>query len=104
VLTGRFGYAFPGQENRLHPMSDNTINKAPRNIGYRHDEMTGHGFRGLASTLLNEQGWGADAIERQSAHNEKNEVRGAYNYADHIQLRRKMLRPTGTARRGIHRE
>ena len=91
VLTGRFEYVFPGQGNRLHPMSENTINKALRNMGYGHDEMTGHGFRGLASTLLNEQGWDADAIERQLAHNEEDEVRGAYNHAEHMRLRRKMM-------------
>lgn len=72
-------------------MSENTINKALRIMGYAHDEMTGHGFRSLASTLLNEQGWDADAIERQLAHNEEDEVRGAYNHAEHMRLRRKML-------------
>ena len=53
---GRSEYVFPAQGNRSHPMSENTINKALRIMGYGHDEMTGHGFRSLASTLLNEQG------------------------------------------------
>jgi hypothetical protein len=72
-------------------MSENTINKALRTMRYSGDEMTGHGFRSLASTLLNEQGWEADAIERQLAHNEEDEVRGAYNHAEHLRLRRKMM-------------
>ncbi len=53
--------------------------------------MTGHGFRSMASTILNEQGWHADAIERQLAHAERNKVRGAYNYAEHLPERRKMM-------------
>ena len=53
--------------------------------------MTGHGFRSMASTLLNEQGWHADAIERQLAHIEHNKVRGAYNYAEHLPERRRMM-------------
>ena len=47
-------------------MSNNTVNAALRRLGYSHDEMTGHGFRTLASTLLNEQGWNPDLIERSS--------------------------------------
>jgi len=53
--------------------------------------MTGHGFRSMASTLLNEQGWHRDAIERQLAHAERNAVRAAYNYAEHLPERRKMM-------------
>ena len=53
--------------------------------------MTGHGFRSMASTLLNEQGWNRDAIERQLAHGERDEVRAAYNYAQHPPERRKMM-------------
>jgi integrase len=51
----------------------------------------GHGFRSMASTLLNEQGWNRDAIERQLAHGERDEVRAAYNYAQHLPERRKMM-------------
>jgi integrase len=58
--------------------------------GYGGDEMTGHGFRSMASTLLNEQGWHRDAIERQLAHSERDNVRAAYNYAEHLPARRKM--------------
>src|ERR1700723_1347654 len=54
-------------------------------------EMTGHGFRSMASTLLNEQGWNRDAIERQLAHSERNSIRAAYNYAEHLPERRRMM-------------
>jgi integrase len=54
-------------------------------------EMTGHGFRSMASTLLNEQGWNRDAIERQLAHAERNNIRAAYNYAEYLPERRKMM-------------
>lgn len=53
--------------------------------------MTGHGFRSMASTILNEHGWPADAIERQLAHVEGNSVRAAYNYAEHLEKRREMM-------------
>lgn len=53
--------------------------------------MTGHGFRSMASTILNEQGWNRDAIERQLAHAERDEIRAAYNYAQHLQERKKMM-------------
>jgi integrase len=53
--------------------------------------MTGHGFRSMASTLLNEQGWRYDAVERQLAHAERNGVRAAYNYAEHLPERREMM-------------
>ena len=72
-------------------MSENTVNAALRKLGYTSEEMTGHGFRSMASTLLNEWGWNRDAIERQLAHSEQNGVRAAYNYAEHLPLRRKMM-------------
>jgi integrase len=72
-------------------MSENTINAALRRLGYTKEEMTGHGFRSMASTLLNEQGWHHDAIERQLAHAERNNVRAAYNFAEHLPERRKMM-------------
>lgn len=62
-----------------------------RCLSYSGDQMTGHGFRSMASTLLNEQGWSRDAIERQLAHGERNKVRAAYNYAEHLPERRKMM-------------
>lgn len=90
-LTGSDKYLFPSNRSRERPMSDNTINGALRRLGFTKDEMTGHGFRSMASTLLNEQGWNRDAIERQLAHSEKNGVRAAYNYAEYLPERRKMM-------------
>ena len=70
---------FPSLRSATRPMSENTINAALRRLGYAQDEMTGHGFRAMASTLLNEMGkWNPDAIERQLAHSEPNAVRRAY--------------------------
>jgi len=90
-LTGSGRYVFPSERTRDRPMSENTINAALRRMGYAKDEMTGHGFRSMASTLLNEQGWHRDAIERQLAHGERDAVRAAYNYAEHLPERRKMM-------------
>jgi integrase len=90
-LTGDGRYLFPSERTRARPMSNNTVNAGLRRLGYTGDEMTGHGFRSMASTLLNEQGWNADAIERQLAHTEANETRAAYNYAKHLPERRRMM-------------
>ncbi len=92
LFTGPEGLIFPGVRSATRPISENTVNAALRRIGYTADEMTGHGFRSLASTLLNEQGrWDSDAIERQLAHSEENGVRAAYNYAQYLPERRKMM-------------
>ncbi len=90
-LTGHKEYVFPGARGNARPMSENTVNAALRYLGYAKNEMTGHGFRSMASTLLNEQGWPRDAIERQLAHAERDEVRAAYNYAEHLPVRRQMM-------------
>jgi integrase len=90
-LTGRGKYVFPSLRTGDRPMSENTVNAALRRLGYDKSEMTGHGFRSMASTLLNEQGWGRDAIERQLAHTERDAVRASYNYAEHLPERRRML-------------
>jgi integrase len=90
-LTGELKFAFPGVRAAFRPMSDNTTNAALRRLGYTKDEMTSHGFRSMASTLLNEQGWNRDAIERQLAHGERDAVRAAYNYAEHLPERRRMM-------------
>ncbi|MDL2259449.1 tyrosine-type recombinase/integrase [Deltaproteobacteria bacterium OttesenSCG-928-K17] len=89
--TGHGRYLFPSVRTDQRPMSDNTINAALRRLGYAKEEMTGHGFRAMASTLLNEQGWNRDAIERQLAHGERNPIRAAYNYAEFLPERRKMM-------------
>ncbi len=90
-LTGSGRFLFPSARTPARPMSDNTLNAALRRLGYTTDDMTAHGFRSMASTLLNEQGWPRDAIERQLAHGERNEVRAAYNYAEYLPERRKMM-------------
>ncbi|MDD2326521.1 MAG: tyrosine-type recombinase/integrase [Alphaproteobacteria bacterium] len=90
-LTGTGRYVFPGERTSSRPMSENTVNAALRRLGYSRDELTGHGFRSMASTLLNEQGWNRDAIERQLAHAERNNVRAAYNFAEFLPERRKMM-------------
>jgi integrase len=62
-----------------------------RRLGYSKEEMTVHGFRSIASTLLNEQGYNRDWIERQLAHGERNSVRAAYNYAEYLPERHQMM-------------
>ncbi|TLZ10586.1 MAG: DUF4102 domain-containing protein [Gammaproteobacteria bacterium] len=84
-------YLFPSLRTRDRPMSDNTINAALRRMGYTSEEQTGHGFRSMASTLLNEQGFPPDVIELQLAHTERNKVRAAYNKAQRLPERRKMM-------------
>ena len=90
-LTEESRYIFPSPRTFDRPMSDNAILAALRSMGYTGDMMTGHGFRSMASTLLNEQGWNRDAIERQLAHAERDEIRAAYNYAQHLPERKKMM-------------
>jgi integrase len=90
-LTADGKYVFPGLINVDRPMSDNTVTSALRRLGYSSDEMTAHGFRSMACTLLNEHGWNRDAIERQLAHAERSNVRAAYNYAEYLPERRKMM-------------
>jgi integrase len=83
-LTGQGGYVFPSVRTHRRPMSDNTINAGLRRLGYATDEMTAHGFRAMASTLLNESGkWNPDAIERALAHGDTDKVRAAYHRGAH---------------------
>lgn len=90
-LTGAGRFVFPGERTTSRPMSENTINGALRRLGYTKDEMTGHGFRSMASTLLHELGYPHAVIERQLAHGERNKVAAAYNYAEYLPDRRKMM-------------
>ncbi|RDS80908.1 DUF4102 domain-containing protein [Dyella monticola] len=90
-LTGRGQFVFPGERSRQRPMSDAAVNAALRRMGFDKDTMTGHGFRAMASTQLNEMGWSPDVIERQLAHAERNKVRAAYNRAQYLAERRKMM-------------
>ncbi len=89
VLGGGSRYVFPGR-NPDKPISNNTMLFALYRLGYK-GKMTGHGFRAVASTLLNESGFPADVIERQLAHCERDEVRGAYNRAEYLPQRRAMV-------------
>lgn len=89
--SGDTRFVFPSELTWTRPMSENTVNAGLRRMGYPKEVMTGHGFRSMASTLLNEQGWNRDAIERQLAHGERDAVRAAYNYAQHLPERRKMM-------------
>jgi len=92
ALTGRGRYLFPSIRSSQRPMSENTVNAALRRLGYSNAEMTGHGFRSMAATRLNEMGWRADAIERQLAHAESNKVRDAYtSAAQYLDERKKMM-------------
>ena len=90
-LTGAGRYVFPSMRTSTRPMSEVTILAALRRLDYAKDEMTGHGFRVMASTLLNEAGWPPDVIERQLAHAERNKVRAAYNRASLLPERRKLM-------------
>ena len=84
AITGPSGYVFPSIRTRTRPMSENTINAGLRRLGYASDEMTGHGFRAMASTLLNESGkWHPDAIERALAHGDSDKVLSAYHRGAH---------------------
>jgi len=90
-LTGNGRYVFPSSRGDGRPMSDGTIRTALKTLGYDSDVMTAHGFRTTASTLLNEQGWSADAIERQLCHMPRDQIRAAYNRAQYLEERRRMM-------------
>jgi integrase len=89
---GRSEYLFPSIRSQLRPISDNTLNAALRRLGYDKSQMTAHGFRATACTLLNEMcKWHPDAIERQLGHVESNDVRRAYARGEHWLERVKMM-------------
>jgi integrase len=90
-ITCRGRYVFPSIRTGSRPMSENTVLAALRRMGYTKEEMTGHGFRAMASTVLHEQGWPSEIIERQLAHAERNSIKAAYNYAQHLSERRRMM-------------
>ena len=89
-LTGHTEWLFPGDRSDKKPISNNTILKALERMGYK-GKMTGHGFRGLASTILHEQGYVHDHIELQLAHSPRNAVSAAYNHALYLGPRAKMM-------------
>ena len=85
-------FLFPSLRAPDRPMSDNTINAALRRLGYSKQQMTGHGFRAMAATLLNEMGtWNPDAIERQLAHADGNSIRRAYARGQYWDERVRMM-------------
>jgi integrase len=91
-LTGHRDLLFPGAWDHQKPLSENTLNAALRRLGFAQDEMSSHGFRAAASSMLNESGkWNADAIEAQLAHIEGNSVRRAYARAEFWEERVKLM-------------
>ena len=90
LISGRGTLVFPGERDHEKPMSNNTILGALDRMGYK-GRMTGHGFRGIASTLLHEMGFDHAHIELQLAHQERNEVSAAYNHATYLKQRTKMM-------------
>lgn len=91
ALTAGGRYVFPGARSDGKPMSENAITAALRRMGYDGDTMTWHGFRSIASTMLNEKGYNPDAIEAQLAHTPGNKVRAAYNRAKFLPERIRMM-------------
>jgi integrase len=92
-LTGRYRLLFPGQRTTDRAISENTLNGALRRLGYTQDQMTAHGFRAAASSILNESGkFNPDAIEAQLAHQEADAVRRAYKRAQYWDERVRMMR------------
>src|SRR6202789_57562 len=89
--TGDGKYVFPSPRSRTRPLSNVALLAALRRMGYEQGTLTVHGFRTTASTLLNEQGWRPDAIERQLAHGERDHVRAVYNHAEYLRERKLMM-------------
>ncbi|WP_049254051.1 tyrosine-type recombinase/integrase [Neisseria elongata] len=89
-ITGRTPYLFPSRTKAEGFISENTLGKIMNSMGYK-GRATPHGFRALASSILNEQGYNPDAIERQLAHVEEDRIRAAYNRADYMDERREMM-------------
>lgn len=84
AMTGDGMFLFPGARSPMRPISDNTMNAVLRRLGYDKTQMTAHGFRAMAATLLNEIGiWNPDAIERQLAHQDSNSIRRAYTRGEY---------------------
>jgi integrase len=90
ALTGEGKYLFPNYRRPQAFMNATTLNRALEYMGYKN-RFSAHGFRGTASTILNEMGFRPDVIERQLAHKERNAVRAAYNHATYLPERRQMM-------------
>lgn len=89
-ITGKSELLFPGERDHRKTMSNNTILKALERMRFK-GRMTGHGFRGLASTVLHERGFPHEHIELQLAHQERNRVSASYNHAQYVQQRGEMM-------------
>ncbi|TDI73540.1 MAG: integrase, partial [Betaproteobacteria bacterium] len=91
-ITGCYDLLFPGERRSTQPMSENTLLFMLYRMGYK-GKATPHGFRATASSILNEQNFNSDAIERQLSHVERNKVKGAYNYnAEFMRERKKIMK------------
>ena len=93
--TGLSKFIFPSARGNSRAMSNNALRTGLRTMGYTNDQITAHGFRGVASTLLNEQGFRTKVIEAQLSHKLKSAVEGAYNHAEYLDERRDMLNHWG---------
>jgi integrase len=102
-ISGNTRFLFPSIRASDRPISDNTLNAALRRLGYDKDQVTAHGFRATASTLLNEMGkWNPDAIERQLGHIDRNEIRRAYARGEYWNERVKMMEAWSNYLDGLH--
>lgn len=90
VITGKYSLVFPGRNDVRKPMSEASINKVIKMLGY-HGKLTGHGFRHTMSTILHEHGFESAWIEMQLAHVDKNSIRGTYNHAQYLIQRKEMI-------------
>lgn len=90
-LTGRSPYVFPGARSSQRPLSNNAVRIALRAMGYTAEQMTAHGFRAMARSLLAEQGWPIDVIERQLSHKASGPLGAAYDRAKYLDERRRLM-------------
>ncbi len=90
-LTGGGHFVFPGTRHKEKPISENTVRTALHAMGFTKEDITPHGFRHMASTLLHEMGFPSHLIEKQLAHSDKNKIRAVYNHAEYMPERRKMM-------------
>ena len=90
-LTGHSRYLFPTPRDINRPMSENGVRVALRSLGFTKEQITPHGFRAMFSTIANEHEFNRDVIERQLAHVPDNQIRGAYNHAEYMPQRVKLM-------------
>jgi integrase len=102
--TGHSPFVFPAKSTKAAPIHESTICKALRTMGYTSEQMTAHGFRTIASTNLNEQGWNKDVIELSLSHTEKNAVPAAYNHAERLPEGREMMQAWADWLDGLRRK